>query len=748
MRPYKFRRFYLFVLLILVSSVGIGQSKRPAIGLALSGGGAKGLAHIGILKALDSAGLRIDYVTGTSMGSIVGAMYAAGYSVDSIESIARQIDWDLLLTNQSLLRSYIMEEKAEYDRYAIELPLVRGKVKLASGLLEAEELWLKLSEIFYSTLNIHQFKDLPIPFACIATDLSTGEAVVLDSGNLVTAIRSSMAIPSVFTAVKRNGKTLVDGGIVRNLPISDLRNMGATFVIGSDVGSPLKPADSLNSPIDVMLQVAFFREAALKPAEDSLCNLLIKQNVDQYGAGGFASSDAIIDLGIEAGRQYYPIFKQMADSLQKLYGVTKKQRSSQVKIPSTISSIQVNGLVHTDEEFFVKLIGLRVGDTASEALLSRKIRNAFGTRYYNKILYRFETYPPDQLQLVFDVTENPLTAAKVGLHFNKATGINAILNLTTRNWLFPKSRDLITVNIGDNFKMRAEHMQLLGEGAGKFAWFLQAGVENQELNNVQDQEKSGLYNQRYTYVGSKIQLSRKRSRSFGVGFRQEWISFNPQIPGNNMIDGSNKNFYLLGYGQHNTLDKGILPEKGMLMSYELGWVLGQSPQGSIQLSNGTSTNLNEMGLSYGNHQRLFFQFDSYKTIHKKNTFIHSVQAGLLFNNQQILFHDFMIGGLNHIFRNQVLFAGLEEANLVTPSFISYGFSWRKKWTANLYSTWRTNILGYDFLLTKNEWASPAFRIGHAATAGYKSPIGPLEFSVMYDHTNRKLLTYINLGLAF
>ena len=129
---------------------------RPKIGLTLSGGGAKGLAHIGILKAIDSAGLSIDYITGTSMGSIIGALYASGYSADSIEKIARKIDWDLMLSNQSSLRNIIMEEKDEYGRYDLELPWVNHFFRLNTGVLEGQELWLKLSELLFP---VHQIKD-------------------------------------------------------------------------------------------------------------------------------------------------------------------------------------------------------------------------------------------------------------------------------------------------------------------------------------------------------------------------------------------------------------------------------------------------------------------------------------------------------------------------------------------------------------------------------------------------------------
>jgi NTE family protein len=149
------------------------QSQRPKIGLTLSGGGAKGLAHIGILKALDSAGLKIDYITGTSMGSIIGALYATGYSGDDIEKLARPLDWELLFSASPQLSSISIEEKSEYDKYALEIPFENGKFKLGKGIIAGQELWLKLSELFAPVYNVTDFSKLSIPFKCFGTDLET-----------------------------------------------------------------------------------------------------------------------------------------------------------------------------------------------------------------------------------------------------------------------------------------------------------------------------------------------------------------------------------------------------------------------------------------------------------------------------------------------------------------------------------------------------------------------------------------------
>src|SRR6195952_463793 len=227
------------VLIFSLHAVAQQLNQRPKIGLTLSGGGAKGLAHIGILKAIDSAGLKIDYITGTSMGSIIGSLYAVGYPADSIEKMSRQINWDLILSNQASLRTLFMEEKDEYSKYTVELPWVNHRFLLPSGVLQGQELWLLLAEMFFPVYNQKDFSKFNIPFKCIGTDVGNGEAVVMGKGEITSAIRASMAIPTFFTPVEYDDKLVVDGGVVRNFPVRDVKEMGADYVIGSNVAGGL-----------------------------------------------------------------------------------------------------------------------------------------------------------------------------------------------------------------------------------------------------------------------------------------------------------------------------------------------------------------------------------------------------------------------------------------------------------------------------------------------------------------------------
>ncbi|HQH40844.1 MAG TPA: patatin-like phospholipase family protein, partial [Bacteroidales bacterium] len=208
-------KIWLLCLLIFLNGIGLlaqHPQSRPKIGLVLSGGAAKGLAHIGVLKVLEEAGIPIDMVAGTSMGSIVGGLYALGYSADSLEKIALSQNWASLLLDEISRNNYSNDEKDEFDKYMVSFPVKNLRPRLPGGLKTGQNISLFLNRLTLPAFNISDFSQLPRPFLCIAADIVTGEEVVLTKGNLAQALRASMAIPSVFTPVKIDNHLLVDGG--------------------------------------------------------------------------------------------------------------------------------------------------------------------------------------------------------------------------------------------------------------------------------------------------------------------------------------------------------------------------------------------------------------------------------------------------------------------------------------------------------------------------------------------------------
>ncbi len=721
---------------------------RPRIGLTLSGGGAKGLAHIGILKAIDSAGLKIDYITGTSMGAVIGSLYAIGYSGDQIEKIARSMDWDLLLSNQLSLRSLSMEEKSEYGRYAIELPFINNKPQLPGGILDGQELWFKFASLYYPVHNIKNFAKFSIPFKCIATDISNGNAVVFDSGEIITAVRASMAIPSVFSPVKYNGLSLVDGGVVRNFPVTDVKKMGADYIVGSSVTKGLFPLEKLKSPVDILLQLVFLKEADDYNKEVPLCNLFVSQPLEKYTMGSFNKADQLIDSGNIEGRKLYPVFKRLADSLNNIYGPVNRDTSRLPKSDSVfISSYKIIGLNKTTETYFIHAMDFHVNKGYSKADISKAVRKVFGTRYYRSINYSLKPLADGSSKVIFTVQENPSTYIKLGLHYNDFTGISVIGNFTTRDFFTPYSRSLITFNIGENFGLKGEHLQYFGNNKN-IALIPKFQVESFKINTYDNFNKTGQYRLVNSEGEIKSEYSGSRNFTAGIGTRYEWRNFKPLIQSQLVAGGNNTFLNSFLYFKVNTLNKKIYPTKGLQIKSEFGFVYNQR-QDVIFYSNGNPiSNTDSADIHYYNYQRLWLSAQAYLPITGRLTFYSMFQTGIHFNYKQNLLDNFEIGGLTRTMENQIIFAGLNETTVNAPSVAALMIGINLQLSKNIYIMAKSNALVNNFIsaddhLQFNKWLS-----GHALTFAYNTPVGPLELSLTYSDDSKQVLSYVNFGIPF
>ncbi len=738
----------LLLLLTLQSAGQEGLNKRPRIGLTLSGGGAKGLAHLGILKAIDSAGLKVDYITGTSMGAIMGSLYAIGYSADSLLHIARNVEWDVLLRNGADLRSLFMEEKDESSKYVIELPWINHRFQLSTGLLEAQELWLKFSELYFPVYPIKDFDDFSIPFRSISTDVGSGNAVVMDRGEIITAIRASMAIPSIFTAVDYDSLRLVDGGIVRNFPVKDVKDLGADYVIGSNVATGLLPSDKVRNVFQILLQVAFFRESEDSRKEIPLCDLYIPFKLDDYNMGSFADAEAIIQEGLAVGRSLYPQFKKLADSLNQLYGVVTPPKDRLPQVDSVwVSSFAVEGLEKTTRGFFINTMGFRTGEKYSSGQLGKMVRKAFGTRYYKRVTYSLQPKPDGSAHIVFSVLENPFTFAKAGLHYSRFTGIGLIGNFTTRNFITPNSRSLVSINLGETFRLKGEHLQYLGR-LKNFALIAKTQFDRFDFIAYDEFKQTGVYKQNYWEVNERLQYSTNRNISLGLGHRFEWLKYNPTISPNLAFRGRSQFNSFYTYLNHHTLDRNIFPTRGLKLNLEAGQIQGQNLKVEFLREDEPIPNPDSLGVERKAFHYAMLNLEAYTPFHSKWVgFLHA-QSGLNFNYGRNIMNEFVIGGLQRFYRRQVVFAGLLEGSVYSASFASLQGGLRHSIFPNAYLTARANILLNNFISKSAFFQARDFYTGYALTFSYNFALGPLELSLMYSDQTGKVQSFINLGIPF
>ncbi|MEO8146535.1 MAG: patatin-like phospholipase family protein [Bacteroidia bacterium] len=726
------------------------NNKCPKIGLTLSGGGAKGLAHIGILQAIDSAGLKIDYITGTSMGSVVGGLYAAGYSADTIETIARTLDWDLLFSTSPQIGAISIEEKDEFNKYALEIPFQHGKFKIGKGIIEGQELWLKFAELFQPVYNITDFNKLPIPYACIGTDLATGNAVVMDRGNIITCIRASMAIPAVFTPVQYEDKTLVDGGIVNNFPVLDAKSMGADIIIGVNLNKGLNKAEDLKTTLDILMQMAFFKDAADFEKHRKQCDIYIAPDLQGNSAGSFDNGDSIIDIGKKCGQLYYPIFKHLADSLNALYPDKKPFVKNRLPVIKTMSidKYTVTGLDRTTEKFFFGLSGLHSGKTYSYKREAESIRAIYGSRYFKSIKYDCIPLDSGKTEMRFKVEENPLTAVKFALNYNTFTDLSLILNITSRDLLFKESRAVATVSVSENPRLNLEYYKYLGSNR-KYGLNLAFFDEHIDFPVYDDFKLYETLRSKYFLFDARVQYN--INLNMYIGLSQQYNNSRLKTIGSpaTTFDGTNTfwNSYLSFI--YNSIDKKYFTTKGWKVRASAGYVYNQSPDFTV-VNDGVEVNNDSLGYNYGNYVRLLVKADHFTPLNTKFVFTQNVSLAYMITDNPYLPNSFQVGGISENLLNQVTFAGLSESEVKTGSIASGQLGLQYKLAKTAYLTGRVNVGLYDFhnVAMSDISLNNNFLSGYGLTFGLMSPIGPIELTAMYCDQDGKVRSNLNLGFKF
>ena len=735
----------MVVMLYLAIPLAVfAQAPAPAkIGLTLSGGGAKGLAHIGILKALDSAGVRVDYVTGTSMGSIIGSLYAVGYSGKEIESLARDLDWKTILSNQVSIREISMEEKESYGRHALEIPFSKGRFQVPTGALESQELWLKLSELYFPAYAIKDFDRLPRPFRAVATDVVNGKPVILNKGEIITAVRASMAIPGVFTAVELEGRRLVDGGVVRNLPVGEAREMGAGFVIASNVGEGQQEKEHLTNPLQILTQIVFFKESEDKQRQVALSDLYIDHPLTPYSTGSFDRASAIIDSGIAMGQRFYPAFRRLADSLR----APSAERPALPRPDSVfIASAKVEGLENELPRFFLKSLGLVPQRYYTAVELSAMIRRRFGSLSYDRIHYRLEPLPDNRASIVFEVKESPPAAFQFNVPYNSFLGLGLLASATAHDFL-PNSRSSLSILLGENPRFKAEHLQYIGrQQRTAFAMALQS--EAFQVTGYENHQATGLYKLNNLRLDARLQSGSHRRRSYGLGTRYERVGQAPAIQAAYQADGRNAFLTSYGFYQRNTLDKISYPQHGVQLHAEIGRVYAQDLK-LRYLSNGAEVQVGPSLIpSAKPFAQAFLNAAWYRALSEKYTLSGLFQAGWTSGSSGNLFNAFYIGGMDRLYRNQIVFPGIPNYGDLAYNVAALQVGLRRQIARNFLLIARSNLLVRD--VGPRASGRPAQQVysGHSLTVAYPFLTGPVEFSAMVSEKSKGIQTYVSIGFSF
>jgi NTE family protein len=383
---------------------------RPRVGLVLSGGGARGLAHVGVLKALERAHVRIDAIAGTSMGAIVGGLYASGMSADQLETELRRIDWDALFATR-VPRPYLSQRRKEEDfeiSTGLEFGVHDGQLSAPQGALSSRGLELLLRRLTLPVRHVDDFDRLPIPFRAVATDMETGKPVILSHGDLAVALRSSMSVPGVFAPTEVDGHILGDGGLVDNLPVDVARAMGVDVVIVVNVGTPIAGRASLSSVLGLTEQmIAILTEQNVERSIATLGprDLLLDPDLGKLTSGDFSSAPQLIRIGEDYAETQAPKLAAYAAAPAE-YAQWQAGHAQPAMPPTPLAAVQFEGSKTTYPGRFEARLQSQAGDLFDTRKAEADARRLAASGDYTRADYRLVAGPNGE-SLMFDLQDKP-----------------------------------------------------------------------------------------------------------------------------------------------------------------------------------------------------------------------------------------------------------------------------------------------------------------------------------------------------
>lgn len=741
----------IFVLLCNLSGLTLAQEtrKRPKLGIALSGGGAKGFSHIGVLKVMEEAGLVPDYLTGTSMGSIVGGLYALGYPADSLEAITRRQDWNRVLTDNLPLPEVIFEEKQYFKNQLIELPFIDGQVKPPGGLIQGQEIEHLLANLTLPAYATEDFNQLPTPFHAMAVDLYWGVPVELTAGSLAEAIRASMAIPSVFTPVRRDSLILVDGGLIRNFPVQELREMGADIVIGVHCGPRRASMEELEGLTGIIPQAMFLGSVQDSEAQMEYLDLYVEPDIDPYGAPDFASADSIMARGEAEGRRHFQAFQRLADSLNAL-GPPPARPLLRYPEKLFIDSIEVKGNSIISDDAILGWANIDAGTAIAPNALDQAIDNLYGTNYFIKIKYSLRRENNRNI-LTFEAVERANALIKGSLIYDTYHNVGLAFNFTLRNLLGANSRLMFVGKLATNYRYSLSYLKYLNEDQNLY---LDASVHfnRDQLPVIQEGRPVQEISLQDLPVDLLLYKRLQKNLRFGIGVGWESLSLKSAVGEAPVFDRLNyNNLNLIGSLELNSLNSNILPSSGTHLRFEARFVnnLGYSVNGlDTAFSNPDSL------FGFDNYPKLSFHSDSYLPLGERVSLRLSPFAGILWGAGNTYSDFFLMGSPERVSRRSIPFFGLDPNEFAAQVSLGTGIGLQ-------YFLWDNLILAADF--NAGFFAEPEvgngipnpdrFLAGAGLTAGYNSILGPVKLSVMLPFNTDgaiqdKLKVFLSIGHRF
>ena len=740
---------------IFLTTLGFSQiedslppnKKDVSVGLVLSGGGARGLAHIGVLKAIEQAGVKIDYIAGTSTGAIVGALYASGYTASQLDLMFKQVDFSTLIQDQVPRRAKTFNEKDESIKYALTLPFDGFEISFPTGLSNGQNIYNLFSKLTSHVNHLTDFSKLPIPFLCVATNAENGEMVLLENGYLPRAVSASGALPTLFNPVVINDMILIDGGIVNNYPIKELKAKGVDVIIGVDVQDGIKKKKDLTSALDIVLQVNNYTSVKQMQTKIKDTDVFIKPNIEEFSVVSFDDANRIVQAGFEAANQV----------TQKLERIAQQQtpRAALKPVPHSkedlyIKQVVIEGNQQYTAAYILGKLKLKTPAIVSYSSFVEGVNNLSATGNFDDIDYRFVKDQFNHYTVSFKVIESKSKMVlRLGAHYDPLFDTGVLLNVTRKQFLTNNDIASLDVIVGDNLRYNFNYY--IDKG---FYWslgfnssydFFDKNVSTDfvanDLNNTSgfpvnkiDFQYSDFTNQLYgeTLFNRVFLLGAGVEHKF-LRYISETIGTDSDNVPRTIFDATNY-YSAFGYIKYDTYDNIFFPKKGVVFQADTHLYL---------FSQGSNSNFEPFTI-------LKAKVGYAQTIFKKLTSVFTAETGFKIGSSSTTSLDFMLGGYGFKQVNNILpFYGYEALSLRGDTYLKSSITLDYEIIKNHHLSLFTNIANVDdALFQKDDWLKAIPYTGVGVGYGLNTFLGPLELKYAYSKEREVGELYVRLGFKF
>jgi NTE family protein len=716
------------------------------VGLVLSGGGAKGLAHIGAIKAIEEAGIKIDYISGTSMGAIVGSLYASGYNARQLDSIFNAVDFETLIRDEIPRGSKTFYEKNEADRYTLTLPFDNFKLGFPSGLSKGQNAYNLLSRLTVHVRDQEDFSKLPIPFLCVATDLETGAPVILESGYLPKAVVASGALPTLFSPVTIDGRVLIDGGVVNNYPVDELRAKGMDIIIGVDVQDGLLSRKDINSAVQVLVQINNFDTQRNMQEKRENTDLYIHPNIQDFSVVSFAEGKKIIESGYFAAKSQEGNLIQIANQQQKK---NRPEITFQKEQSFYIDKVQIEGSQRYTRSYVLGKLKLQTPSEITFEQFNEGINNLAATGNYKTIDYQLIKKEDDIYDIAFLLTESEnKLQLRLSAHYDNLYKTAFLANVTRKRLFTNNDIASLDIIVGDNLRYKANYYIDKGYywsiGLSSEYNFFDKDVPVSFLASEKLEETPTLnvIEIEYSDYSNKLYFETIFKRNFLIGIGAEhkhikYLSKNIGVDKNRNLQTifENTNYYnALGYLVFDSLDDTYFPKEGVIF------------QGDFKLylfAQGRNKDFESFSIAKS-------RFGYAHSITNKLSFFFNTEGGFKVGGNDTASFDFFLGGFGYKSINNILpFYGYDSLSIRGDTYLktSLSFDWEFAKKNHLSAFGNIANVGED-LFSNAQWIDGIDYSGYGLGYGLETPLGPLEVKYSYSPERDATEWYVSAGFWF